>query len=151
MVASSTGVRVEELAHALFDLATRFALTAPRPRRRAGDLKDVEFLTLATLQHHDTLIVGDIQRMLGVLPAQMSRVIRSLENRERPLIACRINPHDKRKVDVSLTPEGLAALQEYRAARVRSIAALLGKLGEDDLESLQRLLDKLHDAVPPRR
>jgi CRISPR system Cascade subunit CasE len=46
------------------------------------------------------MIVGDIQRLLGVLPAQMSRIIRSLENRDRPLIACHINPRDKRKVDV---------------------------------------------------
>ena len=151
MVASSTGVRVEELAHNLFDLVTRFCLSVPRARRRAGDLKEVEFLALTILQHHDTLIVGDIQRLLGVLPAQMSRIIRSLENRERPLIACRINPHDKRKVDVTLTPEGLAALQQYRTARVRTIASLLGNLAEDDLESLQRLLDKLHDAVSPRR
>ena len=34
------------------------------------------FLTLSLLHHHDTLIVGDIQRQLGVLPAQMSRIIR---------------------------------------------------------------------------
>jgi DNA-binding MarR family transcriptional regulator len=151
MVASSTGVRVEELAHNLFDLVTRFGLSVPRPRRRAGDLKEVEFLALTILRQHDTLIVGDIQRLLGVLPAQMSRIIRSLEDRERPLIACRINPHDKRKVDVTLTPEGLAALEQYRTARVRAIASLLGRLGEDDLESLQRLLDKLNDAVRPRR
>jgi DNA-binding MarR family transcriptional regulator len=105
----------------------------------------VEFLTLSLLNHHDTMIVGDIQRQLGVLPAQMSRIIRSLETRERPFIACRINPQDKRKIDVVLTEEGGAAFQEYQSARITGICNLLGKLLPEDLEELQRLLAKLQD------
>src|SRR5690349_9394667 len=141
MVASGTGVRLEELAQALFDTVTQFCLSVPRARRRAGDLKELEFLTLSILHHHDTLIVGDIQRQLGVLPAQMSRIIRALETRERPLIACRINPQDKRKIDVALTPAGAKAFQEHRAARVRAVAGLLARLPEDDVDDLQRLLE----------
>ena len=79
------------MRHELFQVVTQICLSTLRGRRRAGDLKEVEFLTLSLLQENGILIVGDIQRMLGVLPAQMSRVIRSLENRERPLIQCRIN------------------------------------------------------------
>src|SRR5262245_23702918 len=106
MVASGTGMRLEGLAQGVFDLVTQFCLALPRSRRRAGDLKEVEFLTLSILHRHETLIVGEIQRLLGVLPAQMSRIIRALEMRDRPLIACRINPQDKRKIDVALTPDG---------------------------------------------
>src|SRR5215472_13857069 len=126
MVSSSAGMRVEEIAQALFDLVTQFCLHNPRARRRSGDLKEIEFLTLSILHHHGTLIVGDIQRMLGVLPAQMSRIIRSLETRDRPLISCRINPHDKRKIDVALTPEGRAAHHAYQNGRIRPISAWLG-------------------------
>lgn len=147
MVAAGTEMRVQELAQNLFDLVTQFCLAAPRHRRRTGSLKEVEFLTLALLHHHETLIVGDIQRQLGVLPAQMSRIIRALEDRERPLIACRINSHDKRKIDVALTPEGSLAFQEHQTARIGSIFNLLGKLSEDDLDDLQRVLGKLHDIV----
>src|SRR5215218_4696000 len=118
MVASGPGMRLEELAQDLFNVVTQLCLAVPRGRRRSGDLKEVEFLTLSILRHHEPLIVGDIQRLLGVLPAQMSRIIRSLESRERPLIACRINPHDKRKIDVALTPDGVAAFKEYQNARV---------------------------------
>lgn len=142
-------MRVQDLAQNLFDLITHFCLVSPRGRRRSGDLKEVEFLTLALLHHHGTLIVGDIQRQLGVLPAQMSRIIRSLETRERALIACRINPHDKRKIDVALTPEGMLAFQEHQSSRIGSISNLLGKLSEDDLDDLQRLLARLHDVVGP--
>jgi len=122
MVASGTGAVLEELAQALFDTLTQFCLSVPRARRRAGDLKELEFRTLSIL-----------------------------ETRERPLIACRINPQDKRKIDVALTPAGAAAFQEYQTARLRSVAALLAKLPEDDLEDLNRLLDKVRDLlVSPR-
>src|SRR5438270_14094499 len=125
MVASGTGVRLEETARDLFEVVTQLGLTALRGRRRSGDLKEVEFLTLAILQERGTMIVGDIQRLLGVLPAQMSRIIRALENRPQPLISCRINSRDKRKIDVCLTPFGEQALFDYQSARVRRIADCL--------------------------
>jgi DNA-binding MarR family transcriptional regulator len=146
MPASGTGTRGQELARHVFDLFTQFGLVSPR-RRRSGDLKEIEFLTLSLLHQHGTLIVGNIQRQLGVLPAQMSRIIRSLESRDRPLIECRINHNDKRKIDVVLTPAGMAAFESYQSARVGSIARLVGKLSEDDLDELHRLVDKLHDLL----
>ncbi len=150
MVATGVGTKLEELAHHLFDVVNRFCLAAPRGRRRTGDLKEIEFLALSLLHQREKLIVGDIQRQLGVLPAQMSRIIRALENRERPLIACRINPQDKRKIDVALTPAGVAAFQEYEASRVRTIAALLARLDPDDLDDLQRLIAKLGESLDGR-
>ena len=142
-MATGTGQRVEEIAQDLFGVVTRICLSALRGRRRGGDLKEIEFLALTILSGHGTMIVGDIQRMLGVLPAQMSRIIRALEARERPLIACRINPHDKRKIDVCLTAAGEKALADYRDYRVSGIAELLRKLPEDDLEEVHGVLDKL--------
>jgi DNA-binding MarR family transcriptional regulator len=147
MLASGTGVRLEEMAQSLFALITQFCLAVPRGRRRSGDLKEVEFLTLAILHQHETRIVGDIQRLLGVLPAQMSRIIRSLEARERPLIACRINPHDKRKIDVCLTPAGEQAYLDYRAQHIQALTDLLRNLSEDEQDDLVHLLDKLHGAL----
>ena len=143
MVASGTAVRLEDMGRDLFDIVTQIGLTALRGRRRVGDLKEVEFLTLTLLQDHGTMIVGDIQRQLGVLPAQMSRIIRSLENRDRPLIACRINPRDKRKIDVCLTEAGERSLGEYQELRVNRIVGLLRDLPEEDQEDFTRLVDKL--------
>jgi DNA-binding MarR family transcriptional regulator len=143
MVATGTGDRLEGIAQDLFEVFTQLCLAALRGLRRAGDLKEVEFLTLSLLQDHGTMIVGDIQRQLGILPAQMSRVIRSLENRERALIACRINPNDKRKIDVCMTTAGEKALLDYQALRVSRIGKLLRKLSEEDQEDLAHMLDKL--------
>src|SRR5215203_2369173 len=150
VMVAATGSRLDELAHHLFDVVTRFCLAVPRGRRRGSDLKEIEFLTLSLLQKREKLIVGDIQRQLGVLPAQMSRIIRALETRERPLIACQINAQDKRKIDVALTPAGRSAFLEYQAARVRTISALLGHLAAEDLDDLHRLIGKLQHALEGR-
>ena len=129
--------------HELLDVVTQIC---PRPRGRApfGDLKEVEFLSLSLLQANGTMIVGDIQRVLGILPAQMSRIIRSLENRDDPLIECRINPRDKRKIDVCLTPTGERSLAEYQGVRVGRLIAKLQHMSDDDQEELLRVLNKLH-------
>jgi DNA-binding MarR family transcriptional regulator len=138
------GVGLDDVARELFDILTHLGLTAPPLRRRPGDLKEIEFHTLSILQRRGTMIVGDIQRLLGVLPAQMSRIIRSLENRELPLIECSINPRDKRKIDVVLTPHGERTLVEYQGARVGRIIERLRSLSDEDQEELLRVLNKLH-------
>ena len=143
-MAIGAGHRVEDIAGDLFEVVTQICLSTLRGRRRNGHLKEVEFLTLSILHSHGTMIVGDIQRLLGVLPAQMSRIIRSLENRDRPLIQCRINARDKRKIDVVLTGAGEKALLDYQDARVGRIVERLHNLAEEDHEDLLRLLHKLH-------
>ena len=141
---TSTVERLEDVAHDLFEAFTRLGLSTLRGRRRLGDLKEVEFLTLSLLQAHGTMIVGDIQRLLGVLPAQMSRIVRALEGRERPLIHCRINARDKRKVDVVLTAAGEKALLEFQTARVARLAERLRTLDNGDLDDLVHLGQKLN-------
>lgn len=143
MGATVAGARLEEIAQDLFEVVTHLCLVAPRGRRRPGDLKEVEFFTLAILHERGTMIVGDIQRLLGVLPAQMSRIIRALENRQDSLIACRINPQDKRKIDVCLTEEGEKAISDYQAIRVRRITELIRDLPDEDQDNLIRLLEKV--------
>ncbi|MBY0528049.1 MAG: MarR family winged helix-turn-helix transcriptional regulator [Gemmataceae bacterium] len=145
MVATGPGVRLEEVAREVFEVLTQLGLTVPPRRRRAGDLKEIEFLTLSLLQGRGTMIVGDIQRVLGVLPAQMSRIIRALEDRDRPMIVCHINSRDKRKVDVRMTAAGEKALAEYQAARVVRITESLRGLPEELQEEVGRLLDKLRE------
>jgi DNA-binding MarR family transcriptional regulator len=146
----TTTNRVDEIAQDLFEVITRLCLTVPRGRRKGDDLKEIEFYTLALLQERGTMIVGDIQRLLGVLPAQMSRIIRSLETRPGPMIACRINPSDKRKIDVCLTEAGEKALAEYEAVRVRRIVELLHDLSDEDQGNLVHLLERFRHLLDRR-
>jgi len=143
-MAIGSGHRVEDIAQDLFEVVTHICLSSLRGRRRSGDLKEVEFLTLSLLHAQGTMIVGEIQRLLGVLPAQMSRIIRSLENGEPPLIQCRINARDKRKIDVVMTGAGEKALLDYQSERVGRIVERLHNLSDEDQEDMLRLLHKLH-------
>jgi DNA-binding MarR family transcriptional regulator len=143
MAVTETGSRLEEIAQDLFEVVTQLCLASPRGRRRPGELKEIEFFTLTILQERGTMIVGEIQRLLSILPAQMSRIIRSLENRPEPLISCHINPRDKRKINVCLTEAGEKALHAYQAVRVRRIVELVRDLADDEQEQMIRLLERV--------
>ena|SRR5947209_1551166 len=147
MISNSAGMRLTETAHNLFDVMTQFCLVAPRGRRRLGELKEVEFLTLALLHQHGTMIVGDIQRLLGILPAQMSRIIRGLESHNPPCIQCQINLQDKRKIDVTLTDAGARALSDYEQLRVQGITDVIRNMPEEEREQLNRMVEKLRAAL----
>jgi DNA-binding MarR family transcriptional regulator len=142
-----TGIGADAIARDLFDVLHALGLLEPT-RRRPGDLKEVEYLALSLLHERGTVIVGELQKCLGVLPAQMSRIIRALEQRDRPLIVCRINTRDKRKIDVALTAAGAKALQDHVAARIVRIAEAFRDLPEECLEEISRFLDKLRDRLP---
>jgi len=116
------------------------------------ELTETEFLALDILaQTEHPLTVGEIQRQIGVLPAQMSRVIRSLENKsEKPLVACNINADDKRKIDVELTPIGQQAYQAYRQMKLGSIQKSLECLSEHDLSEFMRILRLIRETVRKR-
>jgi hypothetical protein len=48
---------------------------------------------------------------------------------------------------VILTPAGVQAHQDHQAGRVQTVAGLLSRLPEEDLDDLQRLLEKVHELI----
>lgn len=144
MIARTSETETPDLAERSFQVITQILLTLPQaPRRGDAELKDMEFFTLSLLQQRQTMIVGEIQKILGILPAQMSRIIRSLEGRERPLIQCEINPNDKRKINVRLTSEGEHALGDYLSPRLQVLQQLLNRLNTDERHDLANLLQRV--------
>jgi DNA-binding MarR family transcriptional regulator len=116
------------------------------------DLSDAQFYTLELLHRHGLLTVGQLQRRIGVLPAQMSRILRSLERGgEEPLVRCAINPTDKRKVDVELTDAGRDAHDRYRRTKLAHMTSVLGQLPRDELETFFRILRSIKDLLTKSR
>ena len=141
---------LKEFVEEIFAISKDFWVARARGRsRQEAEITETEFLTLDLLTRSEgPLTVGDIQRHIGVLPAQMSRVIRSLESKgDQGLIACKINQSDKRKIDVELTPAGQRAHQEYRRIKLGSIEKMLTNLTEQDRSELVRLLRKVRDSL----
>lgn len=113
------------------------------------DLSETEFLTLDALEHRDGSTVGQLQRHVKVLPAQMSRIIKSLETKyDLPLITCSINQADKRKVDVHLTEAGRQAVNAFRRAQIDSNLEAMKSLSAQDAEELLRIVRLIRKAMP---
>lgn len=142
----------DRMTQEIFELI-KLASTA-RARARAGkseDLSEAEFLTLDALTQHDSLNVGDIQKHVGVLPAQMSRIIRTLESKQpAAFVECNINPDDRRKIDVRVTRKGVEAYRAYRAARLQFAADVLRSLSFDERMTLMGTLSKIRDGLARR-
>jgi len=134
--------QLQEFAQELFEMSKD--IWAAQSKAKTNDqteLTETEFLALDLLVNGQPQTVGDLQKQIGILPTQMSRVIRALENKsEGPLIRCQINQQDKRKVDVELTEAGRQAHQAYRQYKLGSIQRLLTGLSEQDRSELVRIV-----------
>lgn len=116
-------------------------------RGRAEELSEVQFLTLETLvQGRQNQTVGDILRAIAVAPAQMSRIIRSLEEDfDHPLVTCELNREDRRKIDVSVTDHGRKLYEEFRDSRLARTRQLLTELSEEDRHDFIRVCGKMRE------
>ena len=143
---------LEQAAEEIFELTKMSWIVRNRQNRSKGqyELTEFEFLTLDALvkSEPDMLTVGDLQRRIRVLPAQMSRVIRSLETKAaKPLIRCQINPTDKRKVDVILTDNGRKAHAAFREERLAASIDLVARLTQNDRLEFMRILSEMRHII----
>jgi DNA-binding MarR family transcriptional regulator len=134
--------QLKEFAQEIFDLTkVVWAAQAKAKSQSEAEVSEAEFLALDLLSLQEPQTVGDLQRQIGVLPAQMSRIIRSLEQKgDQPLISCQINAEDKRKIDVSLTQAGKSAHEAYRKMKLGTIEKMLLSLNEQDRNEFMRIL-----------
>lgn len=142
-----------DLAEEILELSMMGSAARSRSRSgaAAGQLSETEYMALDVLAKKSPQSVGAVQKAVGVLPAQMSRIIRALENRDGVgLISCQINASDRRRIDVNLTAAGTKAHAAYRKARLRFAMELLTNLSVEDREEFRRLLGLLREAVAKR-
>lgn len=142
--------QIQEFTNEVFELSkVSWAAQSRSHGKSQHELTETEFLALDILSKAGrSLTVGEIQREIGVLPAQMSRIIRALESKgDKPLITCAINPSDKRKIDVEMSPAGVEAYQAYRRVKLGSIQQMLEGLDENDRNELMRLLRVIRSNV----
>ncbi len=123
-------------------------IAAARSRRpsSSSDLSETEFLAMDVLAKDGPLTIGEVQKRIGVVPAQMSRIVRSLEvEGGRGFVECKINPKDRRRIDVSLTDSGNKALGAFRQGRLASFYTVLEALDPADRTEFMRMLRCIRD------
>lgn len=142
---------LDKMASEIFELYLLIAIARSRTPSGPDDLSETEFLTLDILSKNEPLTIGDVQKRIGVLPAQMSRIVRALEEQGgRGYVECKINPKDRRRIDISLTEAGRKAHESYRTLRLRSMNEVLKALPDDDRLHFMRILRRIHEAFAER-
>ena len=141
---------LEQMAEEIFSL-TVMGWRQRVASKQHGDeeLSESQYLTIETIDNAtSTLTVGEIQRAIGVLPAQMSRIIRSLETGfDKPLIRCELNQSDKRKIDVQITPEGRRIFHEFKQVRLSKTVEVLKNLDDKDRQEFIRICGRIRELV----
>ncbi len=142
MTSNGKHQELERLAEEILELSNLGSRSRAAKRSHgAMDLSESEFLALDTLAKQEPMTVGQLQRAIGVLPAQMSRVVRSLESKtDEPLIHCAINARDRRRIDVTLTDAGRHMYHDYRESRLSGTVEVLAELKDRDRREFMRLL-----------
>jgi len=140
---------LQDFVEEIFELSKDVWASQSRAKtKNQAEISETEFLALDLLSKSQPLTVGEIQKHIGVLPAQMSRIVRALENKgDGPLIECKINLQDKRKIDVVLTEAGDNAHKAYRKLKLGSIEKILLALSEQDRQVFIRILRLIRDTL----
>lgn len=136
-------IDVAEVAHEL-----RSGITAVirmlRTERVSGDLTAPESSALARLERGGSATAADLARAEQISPQSMGSTLAALE--EHGLIARRPDPEDGRRVLLSITPSGKAAMRNKRSARTAQLAAALDGFSTAELKQLRAvapLLERL--------
>jgi DNA-binding MarR family transcriptional regulator len=141
--------QLEALGEEIFELTKIVARArAQASNKHVETLTETENLTLDLLSKKAVMTVGEIQKAVGVLPAQMSRIVRSLEDKAgSAYIECNINPQDRRMINVSITTAGQKALSGYRKARLAMIMRILSVLDSEEREGFMGMLRKMRENI----
>jgi DNA-binding MarR family transcriptional regulator len=115
---------------------------------------------LSVLVYGGAQTLGELARRQGVSLPTMSRLVDALV---RDGLTSRLpHAHDRRAVQLAVTPAGRVAMERARARRIERLAGELAALSRDELTALERALtalERLEHAVserpetsqPPRR
>lgn len=109
-------------------------------------LKGKEVFVLRAVETGESNPMGIAER-LDIAPSSASRLLDRLV--ERGLVARTENPHDRRKTNLALTPEGRAAAHRARQEVVRVVQESFGGLPAADIERAVELLSRLTAALEP--
>jgi len=89
---------------------------------------------------------SELTELVDTAPSMMSGLIADLE--ERGLIARNPDPEDRRKIQLSLTKQGIQLMQKLDTVWLSSAHEQLGHLSDDELTTLATLHRKILRTTP---
>lgn len=125
------------------ELASRLRLAITRLSRRlrqqaAGDVSPSQLATLATIERHGPLPLGELAQRERVQPPTMTRIVAALE--DAALVERHADASDRRVTRIAVSPVGVKWLAKHRS---RKDVFLTQRLAELSPEESAALLDAL--------
>lgn len=111
------------------------------------DLTPTQFSTLVKLKEHGVLSQNRLGRLVAMDAATIKGVIDRL--RARGLVATRPSARDRRRLEVSLTPEGAAAVGAALPVAREISARTVARLTPGEVDQLLALLERVGAAEAP--
>ena len=105
------------------------------------DLTAPQFATLARLYERGTLSQNLLGRLVAMEPANIRDVV--LRLKKRRLVTCRRDPDDGRLNLVSLTPSGMALIEELIPIEIECTALTLASFNANERRILYEMLERL--------
>ena len=110
--------------------------------------KDMDLTTFALMKALDgnlpdsveNIYLSELNKQLCLTKAALSHIANHME--EKGYLTRQINKNNRRKVTITLTPEGHEALREAGAEFDRIFSEFITMLGDEDANELIRLLDR---------
>ena len=123
-------------------LQTVYDICKVKPKNQLTQAVHGEAFALQFIaQHDDAVIPSDIETTMSVSSARIAAILGGLENKK--LITRRIDPLDRRRTILKLTPEG----EELAAKNMEQLLdigrEMLAYLGEDDAQAFVRIMGKI--------
>ena len=138
---TSTVDDVEAMAASLRLSSHRLA----RRLRRQTDtgLTPSQLSVLSTIEYHEPMTLGRLAEHERVSPPTITKVVAKLE--ADGLISRQTDPHDRRVQRVTISPDGLALLDESRRRKTAWLTEQIRALDDDDRARLRAALEVLDE------
>jgi DNA-binding MarR family transcriptional regulator len=111
--------------------------------RRAADISVPQFRAMAYINRNEGASLSVLSTHIGLTLPSMSKLIDGLVSRS--LISRTSHSEDRRKVCLSLTPQGRAELNSAYGHTQKYIAEKMSGLAEEDLKAISRAMQVLSE------
>ena len=139
---TTSQTRDERIAESAARLRLAIVRTARRMRQEAGaELSPTLIAALATIERHGPLTPSELADIERVKRPTATRIAAALE--KDGLIERAADPTDGRACLLSTSREGKALIKRVRSRKNAYISRRLRKLGDEDVETLERAAEVL--------
>lgn len=106
-------------------------------------LKGEVFVLLSLDKRGGLALPSELTEDTGVSTARIAAILKSVE--KKGLLKREMDVNDRRKILVSLTPEGTAYVKEKKEEIFSFWKKLMDAIGEEDIQNAIRILRKVHN------